>query len=496
MYRQISASVTSEVYVPETKQVYLKLMRSVFDALSIQYTDELLNKIITFQAELFKIASKSSPSTSALHSFNDLETGMGSISWRVLLLDFNSFPVLVPISEKKYQLSEQYMKQTNELMNRDPETTANYLGWKILQHLVPYTTPEMRQQSFDLDNVIYQVPRQRDLMEQCTLDAISFFRFAIGKLFYDMVAHKEERIGAELVMSYIRKAYQKRIQQSTWLDQQSKAAVIQKLKGILVDYYLPAKFSLHVTWDRRPPYSDIDLYYAKITEPEANDEKLLLVEWVLETSKFVFDQSLDELRNTEEPVSYSWDRIPTEFSAAYVTAWNLVVVPVSVLYTPWYHRSRPQAMNFGSLGFILAHEVAHAFDPTSFQYNYKGDKRPDDWSPACRQQHVDKRKCYVDQYRSFKFMGHDVDSERTMTENFADGEGLRMAYEAFKMYRANHPEDRNRQLPPPMQQHNEHQLFFLSFANVRCHLFAPTFTQLMMQYFVFISVHVLEISQS
>lgn len=444
-------------------------MRSVFNALNLKYTEETINKIISFQKELFEIAY-STRTSFVRYSFNDLVGNMvGNISWRLLLHDFNTLPVLVVPYERKYQLTEEYIRRTNDLMNRDPQTAANYLGWKILQHLAPFTTPQLREESFNLENLYYQVPQQKDLIEQCTLETINYFRFAVGKMFYDVVADKEERTGVELMMSYVRKAYHKRMNESDWLDDQTRSVVLRKLKGIIVDYYMPAAFSLRVTWDRRPSYADIDSYYEAVEQPKYDDKRLLLVDWVLTMQKFNYDIGLAELLASirkKDPAFYSWDRIPTEFGAAYVTAWNLLVVPVSVLCGPWYQRGRPEAMNFGSLGFVLAHEVAHAFDPTSYQYNYNGEKKPDDWSQSCREQHVEKRKCFVDQYRGFKFMGHAVDPERTMIENIADGEGLRLAFEAFRMYRENHPENKNRHLPPPMHQYSEEQLFFLSFANV------------------------------
>ena len=475
----------------------MKLMKSVFNALNLRYTDDTINKIVSFQTELYQIALTSP--AAARFSFNDLVVKMGNISWIVLLHDFNTLPLLVIQNEKRYLVAEQYMKKTYELMLRDPHTTANYLGWKILQHLAPYTTLELRRESFNLENIIYQVPLQRDLLEQCTLETISYFRFAVGKLFYDNVADKEERTGVELIMSYVFRAYSKRLDESDWLDEQTRAAVLRKLYGIIVDYYLPAEFSLRVTWDRRPPYADIDSYYKAIEQPNEDKDTLLLVEWVLTMNRFVYDLSLREMIasiNNEVPRFYAWDRIPTEYSAAYVTPWNLIVVPVSVLSGPWYQRGRPEAMNFGALGFVLAHEVAHAFDPTSFEYNYSGEKKPDDWSPSCRQQHVEKRKCFIEQYRGFKFMGHDVDPERTMIENYADGEGLRLAFEAFKMYQENHPENKNRRLPPPVQ-HSEDQLFFLSFANVSFHPFSllPCTSLLVFHrvcLFICSSVHVLE----
>lgn len=442
-------------------------MRKAFDSLNLAYTQETIDQIVKFQKDLFEIAYTSSFAQKR-YSFHDLQEEMGDIAWRVLLHDFNTIPLLVDPIEKRYLISQEYVKRAHELMRRDPQVTTNYLGWKIVQYLMPYTTNELRKESFQLENVTYQVPAQKDLMEECTSEAIGFFRFAVGKLFYDIIADKEERAEVQQIMSYVRKAYLKHMERSDWLDPQTKSHVLKKLKGLLVDYFLPAELSFRVTFDRKPSYHDIDEFYAAIEAPKASSESLLLVEWVLAMKKFAWDKTLKEmLAKTDEQVYYSWDRIPTEFSAAYVTTWNLVIVPVAVLSDPWYQRNRPKAMNFGTLGFVLAHEVAHAFDPTSYQFNYKGEKSPTDWSPECQAKHAEKSKCFVDQYRGFKFMNHDVDPERTMVENIADGEGLRLAFEAFKLYKENHPEIRNLRLPQDMKEYNDEQLFFLSFANVR-----------------------------
>ena len=444
-------------------------MRNALTALEVPFTEETIRKVTEFQADLLAIAMSGATASSARYSFHDLQNTLPAVSWRILLHDFNTLPILISQSEKQYLLSLQYVKKAHELMQKDPQTTANYLGWKVVQHLLPHTTAELREEAFQLDNVTYQVPRQKDLKEKCTQETITAFRFAVGKLFYDIVAAKEERTGVELIMSYVRRAFFKRLNESDWLDDQTRAAALQKLKGLIVDYYLPSAFSLRVSWDRRPPYADIDSFYSEVQTPKVKASEFTFVSWILEVSRFQYQRSLRELmvRKEEDVPFYFWDRIPTDFTAAYVTNWNLVIVPVSVLSGPWYKRSRPEAMNFGGLGFVLGHELAHAFDPTSFQYNFKGEKRIEDWSPACREEHASRSKCFVNQYRGFKFMDQPVDPERTLIENIADSEGLRLAFEAFQLFRQNHPEMMNRRLPLDMSRYTDEQLFFLSFANVR-----------------------------
>ncbi|CAG2116395.1 unnamed protein product [Medioppia subpectinata] len=129
---------------------------------------------------------------------------------------------------------------------------------------------------------------------------------------------------------------------------------------------------------------------------------------------------------------------------------------------------RPWAMNLGSIGMIMAHEMTHALDIQGSLYDFKGDLR-NWWSESARKTFTDKSQCFVNQYNSYRFPEQNmtVNGSLTLGENIADNGGIREAYRALKAYQKQRSGQFER-LPGKMDQFDEEQLFFISFANMWC----------------------------
>ncbi len=51
---------------------------------------------------------------------------------------------------------------------------------------------------------------------------------------------------------------------------------------------------------------------------------------------------------------------------------NAVFIPAGILRDVFFDPERPHYTNFGSMGFIIAHEITHAFDDSGAQFDGKG----------------------------------------------------------------------------------------------------------------------------
>ncbi len=50
-------------------------------------------------------------------------------------------------------------------------------------------------------------------------------------------------------------------------------------------------------------------------------------------------------------------------------------MPSGILHSPFFDVTFPAAINFGSIGLILGHEIAHGFDRDGQEYDRDGNKR-------------------------------------------------------------------------------------------------------------------------
>ncbi|RWS22959.1 hypothetical protein B4U80_01243 [Leptotrombidium deliense] len=104
-------------------------------------------------------------------------------------------------------------------------------------------------------------------------------------------------------------------------------------------------------------------------------------------------------------------------------------VKIGILNPPFYYHNAPTAVNFGSIGYVLAHEILHGFDNQGSQYDYEGHKKMW-WSNKTWDVYEKKVQCFVDQYNQFTepVTGQKVNGTLTIGENIADNGGI---YQSF-----------------------------------------------------------------
>lgn len=111
--------------------------------------------------------------------------------------------------------------------------------------------------------------------------------------------------------------------------------------------------------------------------------------------------------------------------------------------------------------------MIHAFDSKSRSFGKFGD-RQDLWNESSKTAFDTRAKCLEKQYSKFELNGEKVDGERTLGENLADSEGLRLAFDAFRLYAQRNYDPATQRLPGEMRGFSPDQLFYLSFGNLWC----------------------------
>jgi predicted metalloendopeptidase len=122
-------------------------------------------------------------------------------------------------------------------------------------------------------------------------------------------------------------------------------------------------------------------------------------------------------------------------------------------------------MNYGSVGYLIGHEITHGFDDEGSQRDASGTVR-DWWDSATKESFRNRTACLVRQYSSYEVPntgGLHVKGAMTIGENMADNGGVKIAYKAYANYagKASHNESFSAEFTPS-------QLFFLSFAQTWC----------------------------
>ncbi len=169
----------------------------------------------------------------------------------------------------------------------------------------------------------------------------------------------------------------------------------------------------------------------------------------------------DALARLGEPVDRSeWGMLPQTVNAYYNPVFNQVVFPAAILQPPFFNAGADSAVNYGSIGAVIGHEIGHGFDDYGSRYDGTGTLR-NWWQDADREGFEAQASELVSLIEAYCV----DDGETCLTGRLALGEtlgdvvGLQMAYRAYHL-------SLDGQEAPVIDGLNGDQRFFLGFAQV------------------------------
>lgn len=114
-----------------------------------------------------------------------------------------------------------------------------------------------------------------------------------------------------------------------------------------------------------------------------------------------------------------WYMVPQAINAFYDPAENAITVLAGMLQSPVYDVEAPREQNLGGIGFVIAHEISHAFDSDGAQYDELGNVA-DWWEPTDYEhfQHLGEQVAAY--YDGYELSGRHVNGQQTLGENIAD----------------------------------------------------------------------------
>ena len=256
----------------------------------------------------------------------------------------------------------------------------------------------------------------------------------LGQTYVDRYFSPQSKAMMEELVVNLKKASAKRIQANSWMEEATKQAALAKLARMDVMVGYPEKFRDYSKLVMRPD----DLY--------GNVKRSAAFEW---------DYQLSDLG---QPVDRKkWAMSPATVNAYNGGLENKIVFPAGILQPPYFDPKADLAVNYGSIGAIIGHEIMHGFDDQGRKIDATGAVR-DWWTPGDAERFKKLTAELGKQYASYEAApGVFINGDFTMGENIGDMSGLEVAYEAYKVALGGKP-------APVVDGLTGDQRFFLAFA--------------------------------
>jgi putative endopeptidase len=261
---------------------------------------------------------------------------------------------------------------------------------------------------------------------------------AVGRIYVERYYQPAASAQVRELVEDVRAAYRERIAASTWMDAPTRRAALVKLAALKARIGGPES------------YTD----YASL----AIDKDDLLGN-VVRAAAFEQARAAARLRQSVDPSA--WVMTPQTMNAYYDYHANAIFFPAAMLQAPFFDPRADAAVNYGTIGALIGHEMGHGFDDQGRQYGADG-ARANWWTPASAQAFERRAAALVAQYDAYQPLpdAH-VSGKLTLGENIADLSGVEAAFGAYRKYQARHGKAR------VLAGLSGEQRFFLAFAQGR-----------------------------
>ena len=212
------------------------------------------------------------------------------------------------------------------------------------------------------------------------------------------------------MVEFVKQAMRERIRAADWMSETTKAEAYKKLDTMRSKIGYPDKWR---------DYSKLDI------------GRRSYVLNALAADDFEFRRQMAKLG---KPVDHTdWEMTPQTNNAYYEPTLNEMCFPAGILQPPFFDEKADDAVNYGSIGATIGHELTHGFDDQGRQYDSKGNLK-DWWTAADAKRFQERAEFVARQYDAYEVLPRlHINGHQTLGENIADIGGLRVAYTAFKL---------------------------------------------------------------
>lgn len=279
-----------------------------------------------------------------------------------------------------------------------------YLKAAVLDSSAAYLTSDAFYARRDFKNKVFDVSDTSIPADYAVGITRELMGWELSNLYIDMYFPETAKDSIKNLTQDIIGEYERLIASCGRLMPNTRSAAIKKLKSITVNAAFPDDFGEYINRGFK-------------MRPIADGGSIM--EYKTEKAKSSAD-SFKRLINGETPAKRGgWTIYPYTVNAMYDPVSNSITIPAGILQAPFFEASAAYEENLGGIGFVIAHEISHAFDSVGAYFDENGNIG-EWWSKTDYDAFGELCRKITEEYNRISIDGECINGAQTLNENIAD----------------------------------------------------------------------------
>lgn len=285
--------------------------------------------------------------------------------------------------------------------------------WKLviariyILHALPYLSAPFDDIHYEFFGKFIQGQRQKaPRMELLVNTVYTYLPDTFSEIFWKENGDTSLPKEADDFAKTLVEAAKKRIADTDWMGDKTKAAAIEKVEAMAIEMVRPAKWPV-----LRLPRLESQNFLKNIHDLGSWNTSVLF-ERMGKTYDF-------------------WEEGIFRVNAYYFNETNEIIIPYGTFQSPFYSSEGTPAWNYGGIGATIGHEMCHGFDEDGRKFSAKGEMK-NWWTRADDAAYRKKSEGLIRLYNKQTVGGKHIHGKKTLSENIADLGGIAIALEALK----------------------------------------------------------------
>jgi putative endopeptidase len=284
-----------------------------------------------------------------------------------------------------------------------------YLRFHLVDGAAPYLNDALVQEQFNFYSKTLSGQKEMKALWKRVLGQVEEAAGeAMGQVYVQVAFPPESRDRMQKLVDNLREALKGRIENLAWMTPTTKAKALEKWGGFTSKIGYPTKWR-----DWAGLETSRDSFYENMVKATA------------------FNYRYDLSKVGKPTDKTEWGMTSQTVNASYNPLNNDITFPAAILQPPFFDPKADDAVNYGSIGAVIGHELTHGYDDQGARFGPTGNFEQW-WTPEDAKKFAALTGALVQQYNGYTLMDSKVNGKLTLGENIADLGGLNIAYDALQ----------------------------------------------------------------